>query len=549
MVKEQLLDFLRGLQVQTGCSEEEQEQRLEDWGVDMLLPEVLCSKERRNMVQVKRLLQKHRNRIFAKEIRCLLDAAAGCGIKVVLLKGLPFAETYYYPKSESRSAGDIDVLVQGSEFRKFIGICTEAGYRLTDGTEIPEELIERYASEDAKDQHFEVLCKKSGIMDVHIDVHIRLFWQQWFGCEDTGIVEDLMDRSTRIDEGKYEGSYQLEVHDLLLYQQIHFIQHFLKGMLEGVIDGKPVLQKRLNLLHDIACLLEKERDRIDWEYFLSLVRRYRLDPEAAFALRCVDSIYPGRISHSCLERLEEREIQSFFGDISSFFSKKDFKEILLTKETKLLEGFIAHHIKSKPEYLCKKNAEKMEALEIHYDGEHTEQLTDGSGSVASAMKTETSIWWKEESLCMEMKSDFGHPYLKQIEQEDVIYDKFQDYLMVSVFDYTPEEGHPYVRRFIFRPVLQNGEERLLIQDEYNGNYGYEFCTSVPTEYAITDTGYTIRIRIPWELLGMEGRQGQKMGLMVECNHYDEASGLYATMNSAGAQIWHDIIRSARFVLD
>ena len=295
-----LNQYLINLFSEQHFSPEERGMCCAQWGLATLIDQSVLAEADVYKSKIRSMQQTIRNDMDRKAIIELVKQAEG--IPIVVLKGV-FLGDFYYTHPEKRLSSDIDILVPITCLEEIVMLCKRLGYSYLNGKAITPKDINQYITLQNKDQHFKILARKNGLFMTCLEVHVRLFLQQWFEDENTHIVDDFLNRKLAMKDGLYTGCYHLEIHDWLLYLMIHFIQHFLKNMLEGTIDGKYFFQKKVLALHDIAQIIDKHRNCIDWNYLVSLMVKYKLEAEMLFVLKSLDEIYVGYVPSSAIAKL------------------------------------------------------------------------------------------------------------------------------------------------------------------------------------------------------------------------------------------------------
>ena len=196
-----------------------------------------------------------RHLLMTRELACVLHRCAADGIDVIVLKGPVLAERVY-PDPALRPFSDLDLLVRPADRFRMDTVLQDLGHR-------------RIA--DAHSWEFDVaydgatLYETSG--SVRIDLHWALLTEPRFvwNAETT----EIWARSAAITVAG-ERARGLAREDLVLYLAIHLaVHHTLTGWLR---------------YWDVALLLEREGDALDWEAVLSRATRWRVRTALAFVL-------------------------------------------------------------------------------------------------------------------------------------------------------------------------------------------------------------------------------------------------------------------------
>jgi len=181
------------------------------------------------------LLNAARNTIFFHEGEGILAKLNDSGIPVIVLKGLYLVEEIYQ-NAALRSMSDLDFLVRKSDIPRAIICLKELGYHANTYFN-PED-------ENADLKHVPPFIKGEGLF---IEIHWTILEEnEPFDIDTAGLWE-------RAQPAKILGFdvLSLSLEDLLLHLSIHFTyQHQMIYGLRG--------------LHDIALVLERNNDRVNW---------------------------------------------------------------------------------------------------------------------------------------------------------------------------------------------------------------------------------------------------------------------------------------------
>ncbi len=200
---------------------------------------------------------------ISRELGRLLRVFAGEGVPVIPLKGLALAETLY-PDPVLRPSSDLDLLVRPEAVLAVDGLLQSLGYR-------------RLA--DAHSWSFDLAYDRATLYIAPDGVPVDLHWAllsdpRYAWNEREGLT--VWDRAVKI---RVAGEEVLGLcpEDLLLYLAAHLaVHHALTGLL---------------WYWDLALLMERWHDRLDWPVVLERACRWRARSALYFALRGCESFF------------------------------------------------------------------------------------------------------------------------------------------------------------------------------------------------------------------------------------------------------------------
>ena len=191
-----------------------------------------------------------------KALGLLLQKCHALQNPVTLLKGISIS-THYYPESNLRLMGDIDILVTGQDLEKVESILSDLGY-----------LRESPMSASFYDTHHHTMPFHHPDSDIWIEVHTRLF------REDDPYSQGDVFKLTTIENEKRDsmfGEHQVSRLSPEL-QLVYIAAHWAK-------DFKP--KGSLNACADSLYLLRQEASSMDWNKIRNWLRN---DPQLAIAM-------------------------------------------------------------------------------------------------------------------------------------------------------------------------------------------------------------------------------------------------------------------------
>lgn len=494
--------------------------------IDSFLSHSFSDKKDRARYGCLDILQRNYNALCREEIRELADSAHEEGIKLIILKGVVFSERYYF-RPEKRRSGDIDILIGSDDFVKFVQICGRNGYRLEDGKEIDEFTVRNYAGDFFRDQHFNVISKYIKNTEVNMDIHVSLIQCYWFAGKCRLISEDFWRRSVASERVSLEHAYELEVHDLIIYLGLHFLQHFYRKIWEGFSCGGFVLDMYFNLLLDIACVLMSRSSEINWDYFCKLCNSYQIDCEMANVLEYVCQIFGGIVPLHVICELDEKgklyTKDRFYYSICRFMMKMDLAHLLGNPTAYWLDDYIDTVIKSKKIFCCRKN---LDALT--FKG----QYAYGCEAVASKMDFSAMLKWNETCFYITMKIKYEGISLVESDNLENFFLSDKNFIVIGI------HGFECRRRRM---------EAKALSVYYNRFKSKIIFSCDNADVKITAADDRIIVEVPWFVLGITPMPGKSVGTNIIWTHYSTETE-YARVGLSENPTWHDIMGMYRIGL-
>ena len=200
-------------------------------------------------------------------------------IPVIALKGLFLLENIYKDVG-ARSMSDLDILVHREDLNRTIEILQGLGYQLS-----------RYF--DIRDSNLDI--KHVPPMTLSDGTHVEIHW--------TLLEED--EPFTIAMDGVWQRSFPAQINgidvlaegieDLLLHLCIHLTyQHYLSLGLKGMFD--------------IALVLQRYQDQLDWPCFVALCQQWRAEKTAALTLELLRALQWAIIPEQVLAQLSPTPI-------------------------------------------------------------------------------------------------------------------------------------------------------------------------------------------------------------------------------------------------
>lgn len=245
--------------------------------------------------------QKMDNNWLKKEIVEIANIMKANSIKVVFLKGLPFAEELY-DKAEIRKTNDIDILIDIDQAAKALDLLGERGYYVKRDMNLlyKKEYDEKVSFEGLKQyfsefnnyrlefQGFYRYTKKNKILN--LDCHLK--------CLNTVNTNSLKINTSIINRARNYSFYKEKIFVLELYDNIIFLcDHYIKDVIRNnilcsITGWKKIrFYQKINLLYDIALLIDKYSNNLDWSELYRRIKLYNKQREILYTFKLLTGIY------------------------------------------------------------------------------------------------------------------------------------------------------------------------------------------------------------------------------------------------------------------
>ncbi len=210
------------------------------------------------------------NLILSSELAGILSTFNEHGIEAICLKGAPLSDSLYGNPC-LRTVGDMDILVHLADISQATALLTALGYRQV----APQQ-------GNSHPFHGGPFWKKAGI-----DLLVELHWH----LDDNKLVtypeHEIWRRAQPL---QFEGvaTLVLSPEDNFLFLANHLFKH----------------NTLLKLLTDIAELLKKYGESLDWEYIRVSARNWQIAPAVYYALRRIKELTDTPVPDSVLEAIK-----------------------------------------------------------------------------------------------------------------------------------------------------------------------------------------------------------------------------------------------------
>ena len=358
------------------------------------------------------------------------------------------------------------------------------------------------------------------------------FLEHWFGRKCFEVSKDFYNRSIQSCEEGYTNLFQLELHDLIIYQQMHFIQHFYKNIWDGFCSGVFYIQKKVNLLFELAVIITREWEQISWDYYCALCHGYEIDMEIAAVCKYVNQIFGEVIPENVIEKLVRNSYcyskPLFYDCLCRYHLTKKFSDILQEPEINQMCEFTKEVYLKKIGYICALQVDESVPFRLCYDMENMKNYVIGSEMIANNMEVIIRYNWDEEHL---------HLY---------IYPQYRKHSVLELM-----ESAQRFQRDRIAIILHNYEKELIVKRidmQFNGRI-------IENRHGIADIQSKInvgqsfmQVSFSWKALDIIPQNNSGFGFNFEWDHYEDNEPACTRLSISGNPCWHDIVGLAKIEL-
>lgn len=287
-----------------------------------LVSEDLLNREARLFRAFTCNIQTQKNKLFLSELVNIMKFASP-DMKIVLFKGLTLAYNYY-TNPEERWFNDVDIFTH--DVNKVIKLLISQGYSLEKQYKSKYYLYMGECYEPDSDGYFNKLelnhieCYKD-IDNMHIVIEIHKNILNRLRYPDVN-QDEIYERCTSNFFG-IDALFELEKHDLLLYQVCHFSTHLCAYMSYVDKDRLETLPSiPIRYIHDIMLIIQKEQ--INWKLLLERAKKWNIEGNLLLCLKlanylygdCVDAFIITTLVQAVKKIKTRDEHNTFINDIS-----------------------------------------------------------------------------------------------------------------------------------------------------------------------------------------------------------------------------------------
>ncbi|MBI3783322.1 MAG: nucleotidyltransferase family protein [Deltaproteobacteria bacterium] len=289
-----------------------------------------------------RLANQLRTIIILGELGGLLRVFEAHGLSAIVLKGAALAETVY-PRPDLRPLGDVDLLVHRSDLKRLQRALLENGYR-------PLAIATHRGMQEAFEN--EMVFRKPGRVVIDIDVHWSLFDSPYY---QSMISMDWFWESSREALVGGASTRVLGIEAEIIHLCGHLCLHH-----QGT--------ERF-WLHDIAEVVDANKDRINWAKLVERTRTFELILPVRDTLRRVASLWGVAIPTSVLTELEasepsfqEKRVHAWLTEARRPASKRLWADVRSLPNWSLRLRFLSTNLIPSREYMRRRYAIRNSAL-------------------------------------------------------------------------------------------------------------------------------------------------------------------------------------------
>lgn len=255
-------------------------------------------------------IQNEKIQIVEKEIEKLSTIFDRVNISLVTLKGVTLAYEIYKENLGMRKSRDIDIFVSPKDIEKTLDILGDNGYCVRNtGEKVSRCLCEKYQNKMLSSIHFTAFEKSFLVngetIKIPMDCHISIVHV----VENRDILMNQMVERAESIRLKDNPVRILELHDRILHLISHMMKEYFRNRIRWNINGEKHIYKELrfplNLLHEIARMIELNNERIDWGVLVDRAQKYSLNDEFWGAMKLLNNIYYHLIPRNIINSINE----------------------------------------------------------------------------------------------------------------------------------------------------------------------------------------------------------------------------------------------------
>ena len=238
----------------------------------------LIPEEQPNLLEQAYYMTLRRSIVLHDAYRKIVEKFAENGLRVIALKGI-FLSDWLYSDIGLRQFSDIDLLVKPEEGLKGVSILKEMGYASRE-----TEYISDYIESKSNNAHFSPMILNLVSVELHTKLHrdTESYHVNSEACWENAVMVQVDGLDT----------YGLHIYDLLIHLCIHLDRHFSEGQLQ------------FTCFNDIANLVDKYSDTLDWTEFIDRCRQFNCEQEVMKYQVLVHKYFYVEIPKELLEKYE-----------------------------------------------------------------------------------------------------------------------------------------------------------------------------------------------------------------------------------------------------
>lgn len=425
------------------------------------------------------IIQKKRNKVFLNEIKKIQNSVNNKDIKICYLKGL-FLASMLFEDYNIRRSTDIDILINISDLDDIISILTDHKFRFVNKC-------------TSIDEHHLVFNKVINDVSVVIEIHGSVNNPPHLFKIDEESILNRAEKKNILDCN----IWLLEMNDNILYLISHFFIHLNDNLKSYFLYEKKNYEYLCKLI-DIALLIDKYKDYIEWEVIKNRAKEWKMEWEVNFTFLLINEVFG--LDLPIIDRINEMELnQLFFCNL--------FRSMDLSKKDNL-KKFMLFDVKR---YLTNSIQKSDNTLYCSMDGIVIDNLVIANSNINYTAKIKTDhlgIYIYREAVCSDI-------CFRHYERDSWFLDNI-DFMTVYGEEYTFKE-------YSIGMYIEENKTKILLRDL---KYDKELQDEVKYVCKINDNGYNISLDIEWAHLGITPEQDIEFGFNMSFIHWIIDEGRY-----------------------
>ena len=327
------------------------------------------------------------------------------------------------------------------------------------------------------------------------------------------LAQFALDSSVLHHSPVYSSVHILAPIDDLLSLVVHAAKHFFHGIMDFIsVNGQDIYSFNLRQLVDIDLHMMKYLCHVD--ELLDKAAAWSVVPECIFVLKIMELYSPEQYTFDIMRVYESHRRKIGFYDlvIDLLLKSPNFPQLVLQSNKQLAEYVMSHLIINEPMYNCYL-ATCFENLPNGAKFNIDETLTDINNRYKTHFKVnkleDYATRWRcagafrqdDKRLWFKMDVKFNNIYLKGLEPH-IYHDA--DRIMIYFINFTPSDGHPYLRKFTIRLCFNiETNEPFISCEEYDfANKRSIDVTGlgVACDWRLGEKNYELELGFAWELI-------------------------------------------------
>ena len=481
------------------------------------------------------LSQKKFNLIFLDEIKSLSSLANANGISILFIKGVTLAKEIY-SDPYNRLTGDVDILIKAGDLSRFLHIIDKFGGYKKFSFDIETE-ANRHIS--GRGSHFFPLEKEvyfEGVKYIfHVEIHTRLTTIELHEHDFVSIQDELklteriVDRARtfklELDENKSIDIKIMDIYDSLIFLNIHMIKHLLWDLSRSTFYGRSHYFN-IQLILDLINYWLKYKSQIKAAELLSRIDEFDVLNIFLLGIKIVKHFnqdFMGSVFNNVtlIETGNHSNTSKFVKNLYYL----DVNDIVFLPSD-VLVGKLLNSEKFINEYSENKNYQT-------FSGQISSLENEGVcyNSKGNKCSTDIKMFFSVECITKGLYFEFNVHSKDYVLESSCLNDMYLcDTIQLNILTNKANETGRYDN--CYRICFENSHTGYLkncSKKEWE-NITKKICSINVTENV---EGYSAKLIIPWDVLGREYLQGEKLIINVGLHHYDinRKESFYLTHNN------------------